>query len=99
MLPQSANEENKLYRIVFHVPRKKRMWTLPATCYKCRNTDRQGVSTQKKRSNLASVATCSKIPKVLSFAGFLDDSCYKGIPINKGLTSIIQMTVATVAST
>ena len=68
-------------------------------CYKCRNTDRQDVSTQKMRSSLASVATCSKIPKVCSFAGFVDDSCYKEIPINKGLTSIFQEIVATVAST
>lgn len=74
------------------------MRILPATCYKCQNADRQGVSTQKRRSRLVSVATCSKIQKVGSFAGFVTDSCYKEIPINKGLAMCFQVVVATVAS-
>jgi len=74
------------------------MRILPATCYKCQNADRQGVSTQKRRSRLVSVATRSKIQKVGSFAVFMNDSCYKETSINKGLTRIILMAVATVAS-
>lgn len=97
MQPPSANEEKRNERIMFPVLRKKSDEDSVATWYKCRNTDIQGVSTQKKRSNFDCVATCSKIQKSGIFAEEVDDSCYKKTSINKRTLECFSSAVASVA--
>ena len=86
------------YTGLYFLCREKKMRTLPATCYKCRNTDRQGVSRHISSSSIDCVATWSNIRNIMISVISVDDNCYKLIPIYKGTWALFPMYVANVAS-